>query len=464
MECLFAVIPGICAIIEHIRIKPCRCCKTNEIQTLLKKIITHSELFEDQINRQHYTEDTTRNEIFKYIILNYIKESLSIWNNILPSISQKNVDETNIYDSLNLELVAMNRRINVFLQNSLCHEPAIVLINNYFKQYNQQIVANVSILTLTEKFDIIELVAILINMHINLCQLIIVNSAVNLPCINGHFDGIVFNNNLTQIHHNFEKRELFEKIKLITKGFETQNDPHETDMFNLFHNIVTDPERGDIIVNISSHFLTYLGYTQNELIGKRPKCLQYPALCIPDTFHARSIFGNNLHRNKTSLGEFKNYKKNGEVFTNTIIVKTIMSGAKPLYRCSIQVPFSKEDIIIDEHIWKSYIDNIFIMNEVPLFSTVYELKQKKYKLVNCFNFQEVINTAELTGLYIEDVVKVQRGETKLYNIIDHLEKDRTIHIESELTNGGKKIMLGTILFVDKISEDEAYVFAVHREK
>ena len=85
-------------------------------------------------------------------------------------------------------------------------------------------------------------------------------------------------------------------------------------------------------------------------------------------------------------------------------------------------------------------------------------------MVNCFNFQEVINTAELTGLYIEDVVKVQRGETKLYNIIDHLEKDRTIHIESELTNGGKKIMLGTILFVDKISEDEAYVFAVHREK
>jgi hypothetical protein len=358
----------------------------------------------------------------------------------------------------------MSCEFKIFLENSLCYKPATVLINNYFSQYNEQIIANVSILSLSEKFDLVELVTIIVDMHINLCHLIIRNAKVNLPCINGHFDGIIFNSKLTEINHNLQKKEVFNYLKKMIKGFETHSNIFKNSDFVLYRNLITDPEHDDIIVHVSSRFLSFLDYSNEELMGKNPKVLQYPNLNAPNLINqCPSDFGNKIRQNKTALASFRNFRKNGEIFDNTIIVKTIMAGTIPLYRFSLQMPYNN---VIDEHAWKSYLDNVFVINEPPLFSTIYSLKNDRFKLINLFNFEEVINSDEFTdSLHIEDVIKLQRsGSSKLYNVIYHLKSmERTITLEHDFMNNGKTFHLQSVLYINKVN-DKMYVFAVHREK
>lgn len=464
MEAIIAIVgPLILTGVEYF--KHLSCCKRITVKSLRNKIHTYKDIFEDQITRQRYDDDPTRNDIFEFVIIAYVKQSISIWNNILDKISIGEVNHANIYDTLNLEVVVMTREFTAFLEDSLKFEPAVNLINNYFSQYNKQIVANVSILTLTDKFDTIELVTILIDMHINLCQLVIVNGRVNLPCINGHFDGIVFEHKLTDIRHDFEKKEIFENLKRIFRGFENQGDIITHNHINSFHNIITDPNRGDIIVHTSYNFLLFLGYGNDELIGKIPKRLQYPGLQIPEhSTEVRTDFGYKMHENNTVIETFKNFRKNGESFQNTIVVKTIMSGGTPLYRCSLQIPVIGNEKM-NEHVWKSYIDNVFIASDPPLFSTVYKLINKRFEFVTCFNFRGIINVKELNGLYIEDIVKISHGETKLYKIIHHVEESlNTVTVESTFNNGNKTFHLKTTLYINKTSNNTAYIFAIHREK
>jgi len=469
MECIVTIIPSLCALMESVNIPSIICCKKNLIKGLKDKIDIHQEIFDALIKRQVYDSDPARNDLFEFIILEYIQKNICIWEDILLGVSKNNINENNIYEIFNREILNKSQDYNTFLINSLKYQPAVVLINNYFSQFNEQIVANVSILTLTEKFDIIELVTILVDMHISLCHTVIMNSKANLPCINGHFDGIIFNSKLTQINHNLQKKEVFDYLKKIIKGFETQNNLFVNRCFNLFQNLITDPEYNDIIVHASSQFLNFLEYSNEEILGKNPKVLQYTNLEIPDTNpHSNSVFANKLRQNKTTIGKFRNFRKNGQSFNNTIIIKTIMCGSTPLYRFSIQVPESGDTPIIDEHVWKSYIDNVFVLSEPPLFSTIYKLEEdSRFKLINCFNFKEIINEDEFTQtLYIEDMIKIRRGgATKLYNIIHHLEDSlRTITLEHDFNNNNKTFHLKTVLYINKSDNRELYIFAVHREQ
>tara|TARA_Y100000389_G_scaffold78668_1_gene75443 strand:+ start:7046 stop:8461 length:1416 start_codon:yes stop_codon:yes gene_type:complete len=438
------------------------CCKNQvKYEELEKKINDYLNVLVTKNNTTNYDIDPVRNDLFKYVIETYLRNTLKIWEKIFTVYKNDQTVE-NLYQDIQLLVIEKKNTFKNELSTKIHYENAINLFTNFVCQYDRLFLGHLSTLTMNNELTEQQIISLLVDMHISICNTMVLNACVTLPSINGDLDGIVFNGQVSEIKYHYNKKQTYDRLIKYSNSFERTNSDQN---FNFYIILITDPENDDEVCYVSQRFANNIEYNKSEIVGKHPQFLQYENGIINNKKLSNSYLSmvNSVENNRTTVCKITNYTKSGYPFEKNIIIKTIMDNNTRFYRISLQYSINN---LIDIHAFKSYIDILFGSSE-SFFSTIFKRENNNYRLLRCYtfdqNFFEYCDSIE--NKYIQEIIKIPGGETKIMNLIDKPElfhKTLTIYSNYNINNITYHAKNIIILNTDKSpNKSSNYLFVIH---
>lgn len=418
------------------------------------KIAHHQTTLLATIQHTSYDEDAVRNAIFRFVLSTYVREMLDLWVLLFQDPSHMELPPTDLYAKIELQFQEAKCKVETAMNKELKVRHAILLFDAFFSQYNRLFLGYLSTLALKNNLPTPVLLNILLDMHISLCNIFVINASVSLPSINGDLDGVFFEGAVTEVRYDLDKLEIFNRIRKISSAFERHVDS------GLFFNncLITDPLNSDEVCFVSDKFLSTIGYSRDEVIGRNPRFLQRQNNAdiernANSTVRAAKA---SILNNQTTVCRFQNFTKTGIVFENNFVVKTVMWEGRPVYRAS----FAFDPLLVDLHQIKSYVD-LLLGIKPPSMTCMCVLKDGKYIVTDAYAVESDVSSfsESLEGSCIGSLINIPIGPTGLYNLI-HKPEDyqKVLTIESFIVISGRQRKMKSLLL---LSTCTTAIFTLH---